>query len=75
MQLAYFKAMGESLRQKVGDTETKNVLRRAVYLFSIGGNDIVALYSQNPNISESYQTQFVGTMIGNLTSVLQVSKC
>ncbi|GMY34846.1 GDSL esterase/lipase 1-like isoform X1 [Fagus crenata] len=38
-QLSYFKAVVKSLRQKLGDVEAKKVLMRAVYLFSIGGND------------------------------------
>ncbi|KAK4591482.1 hypothetical protein RGQ29_021615 [Quercus rubra] len=70
-QLSYFKAVVKSLRQKLGDVEAKKVLMRAVYLFSIGGNDYFSFYSENPNASQSYRRQYVGMVIGNLTNVLK----
>ncbi|KAL0009719.1 hypothetical protein SO802_004827 [Lithocarpus litseifolius] len=69
-QLSYFKAVVKSLKQKLGDVEAKKVLMRAVYLFSIGGNDYFSFYSENPNASQSYRRQYVGMVIGNLTVVL-----
>lgn len=72
MQLRDFKALGKLLREKLGETETSKVLNRAVYLFSIGGNDYFSLFSENPNASESHQRQYVEMVIGNLTSVLKV---
>ena len=71
-QLSYFKAVVKSLRQKLGDVEAKKVLMRAVYLFSIGGNDYFSFYSQNLNATQSNRRQYVGMVIGNLTSVLKV---
>ena len=73
-QLSYFKAVVKSLRQKLGDVEAKKVLMRAVYLFSIGGNDYFSFYSENPNATQSYRRQYVGMVIGNLTNVLKVRK-
>ncbi|KAB1218306.1 GDSL esterase/lipase 1 [Morella rubra] len=70
-QLSNFKGAVKSLRQKLGDVEAKKVLMRAVYLFSIGGNDYFNLYSQNPHATQSYRTQYVGIVIGNLTNVLK----
>ncbi|KAB1218301.1 GDSL esterase/lipase 5 [Morella rubra] len=70
-QLSYFKGAGKSLRQKLGNVEAKKVLMRAVYLFSIGGNDYFDLYSQNPHATQSYRRQYVGIVIGNLTNVLK----
>jgi hypothetical protein len=71
-QLSYFKTVVKSLRQKLGDVEANKVLMRAVYLFSIGGNDYFSFYSQNPTAPQSYRRQYVGMVIGNLTSVLKV---
>ncbi|KAE7998999.1 hypothetical protein FH972_003487 [Carpinus fangiana] len=70
-QLSYFKTVVKSLRQKLGDVEAKKVLMRAVYLFSVGGNDYFSFYTQNPNVTQSYRRQYVGMVIGNLTSVLK----
>lgn len=68
MQLNYFKEVEESLRKKLGDAHAKKVLNRAVYLFSIGGNDYFSL--TNTNAVQTHR--YVETVIGNLTSVLKV---
>lgn len=71
-QLSYFKKVKEYLRQKLGDAEAMKALNRAVYLFSIGGNDYFSFHQNNANASgQSYRTKYVGMVIGNLTSVLQ----
>ncbi|KAJ9190449.1 hypothetical protein P3X46_001651 [Hevea brasiliensis] len=71
MQLEYFKTLKKSLRQQLHDAEAEKVLRRAVYLFSIGGNDYFSFYTSNPEASESYQQAYVEMVIGNLTLVLK----
>ncbi|XP_059643409.1 GDSL esterase/lipase 1-like [Cornus florida] len=71
MQLRYFKNVDKWLRQKVGDVEAKKVLTRAVYLFSIGGNDYFSLSMENPNATASFQKEYVEMVIGNLTNVLK----
>ncbi|CAK9310996.1 unnamed protein product [Citrullus colocynthis] len=38
-QVDYFKEMNRSLRKKLGTSETKKLLSRAVYLIAIGSND------------------------------------
>uniref|UniRef100_A0A5B6Z5F4 Putative GDSL esterase/lipase 1-like n=1 Tax=Davidia involucrata TaxID=16924 RepID=A0A5B6Z5F4_DAVIN len=70
-QLSYFKNVKKWLRQKLGDEETKKMLMNAVYLFSAGGNDYFSLSSKNPNATQSYQREYVGMVIGNLTNVLK----
>ncbi|XP_059630991.1 GDSL esterase/lipase 1-like [Cornus florida] len=68
MQLDYFLKVNKALRQKLGDTEAKKMMMRAVYLFSIGGNDYHNISSDLP---QSYKREYVGMVIGNLTSVLK----
>ncbi|KAK0597305.1 hypothetical protein LWI29_023870 [Acer saccharum] len=71
LQLSYFKAVKESLKQKLGDEKAKNVLNGAVYLFSIGSNDYFSFYRTYPNASQFYKGKFVKMVIANLTSVLK----
>ncbi|XP_002534584.2 GDSL esterase/lipase 1 isoform X2 [Ricinus communis] len=71
MQLEYFKNLKMSLRQQLGDAEAEKTLRRAVYLFSIGGNDYFSFYSSNPDANESDQRAYVEMVTGNLTVVLK----
>ncbi|XP_065869352.1 GDSL lipase-like isoform X2 [Euphorbia lathyris] len=71
-QLEYFKTLKNSLKQQLnGAEEAEKFLRRAVYLFSIGGNDYFDFYSSNPNATESDQRAYVEMVVGNLTSVLK----
>ncbi|CAL5443694.1 unnamed protein product [Camellia sinensis] len=70
-QLNYFKNVEKWLKQKLGDVEAKKFLMRAVYLFSMGGNDYFRLYSMNPNATLSYQRHYSQMVIGNLTQVLE----
>ncbi|XP_059639373.1 GDSL esterase/lipase 1-like [Cornus florida] len=71
LQLSYFKNVDKWLRQKIGDAEAKKVVMRAVYLFSIGGNDYFSFSTENPNVTASHQKEYVGMVIGNLTNVLK----
>ncbi|XP_050383854.1 GDSL esterase/lipase 1-like isoform X3 [Argentina anserina] len=70
-QLSNFKDMKKLLHQKLGGKETKNLLGRAVYFFSIGGNDYINLFTQYPKSSNSYKMQYVAMVIRNLTSVVK----
>ncbi|XAR49852.1 hypothetical protein NMG60_11004010 [Bertholletia excelsa] len=70
-QLSYFRKVAQSLRVKLGKVESKKLLMRAVYLFSIGGNDYFSLSSNYPNTTLSYQREYVGMVIGNITDVLK----
>ncbi|XP_062008804.1 GDSL esterase/lipase 1-like [Rosa rugosa] len=70
-QLSYFKAMEKTLRQRLGDKETKKLLGRAVYLLSIGGNDYFSYASKNPKALQIYKRQYVAMVLRNLISVLK----
>ncbi|KAJ0006873.1 hypothetical protein Pint_29399 [Pistacia integerrima] len=71
LQLSYFKDVVKSLKQKQGKVEAKMMLRNAVYLFSIGGNDYFNFSQTNPKAFQSFKGQYVKTVIGNLTSMLK----
>lgn len=71
-QLSNFKDMKNLLHQKFGEKEAKKLLGRAVYFFSIGGNDYINLFTQNPKAPQNYKKQYVAMVIRNLTSVLKV---
>ncbi|XP_010273653.1 PREDICTED: GDSL esterase/lipase 5-like [Nelumbo nucifera] len=70
-QLSYFKKVAIGLREELGDGEAEKLFSRAVYLISIGGNDYMFPFLNNSSIPESSQAQYVGTVIGNLSSVIQ----
>ncbi|XP_056169833.1 uncharacterized protein LOC115685670 [Syzygium oleosum] len=70
-QLDYFKEAVKSLRAKLGDAGAKRVLRSAVYLFSIGGNDYFRLYRTKPNVTQSYRRVYISIVVGNITSALK----
>ncbi|XP_022159636.1 GDSL esterase/lipase 1-like [Momordica charantia] len=70
-QLGYFKEMETKLRNKLGTSETKKLLSRAVYLIAIGGNDYGA-FDSNFTVYQSYTTeQYVDSVIGNMSSVIK----
>ncbi|TQD77599.1 hypothetical protein C1H46_036871 [Malus baccata] len=71
-QLSYFKNVGKSLRQKLGDEEAKSLLTRAVYLSNIGSNDYLFPFDTDSSMLRSYsREEFVGLVIGNITSVIK----
>ncbi|KAK2970479.1 hypothetical protein RJ640_023662 [Escallonia rubra] len=65
-QLAYFKDVEKQLMHKLGDEEATQLLSKAVYFFSIGGND----YASLANYSGSHD-EFVEMVIGNMTVVIK----
>ncbi|XP_022159717.1 GDSL esterase/lipase 1-like [Momordica charantia] len=70
-QLGYFKQMETKLRNKLGASETKKLLSRAVYLIATGSNDYGA-FDPNSTVYQSYTTkQFVDSVIANMSSVLE----
>ncbi|KAM2421473.1 hypothetical protein ACFXTH_027797 [Malus domestica] len=72
-QLSYFKNVGKSLRQKLGDEEAKSLLSRAVYLSNIGSNDYLFPFNTDSSmLRSSSREEFVGLMIGNITAVIKV---
>ncbi|XP_059458058.1 GDSL esterase/lipase 2-like isoform X2 [Corylus avellana] len=71
-QLKYFKNVETMLKRKVGETQAKKLLSRAVYLINIGGNDYLAPFTTNSSVLRSYSPQeYVDMVIGNLTTVIK----
>ncbi|PRQ51488.1 putative carboxylesterase [Rosa chinensis] len=70
-QLSFFKDVRKSLQQKLGDLKAKRVLREAVYLIGIGGDDYFDFYNDFPNATESLQLEAVAVVVGNLSIILQ----
>jgi len=69
-QLKYFQNVAQLLKKKVGETESKQILSNAVYIFSTGTNDFTPLVTnstfQNPD------REYLQMIMGNLTAVLKV---
>ncbi|KAJ9179461.1 hypothetical protein P3X46_011248 [Hevea brasiliensis] len=72
-QLSYFKDVNEKLRQQLSDAETYNkLISKALHLFSVGGNDYVVYVTSNSTVFKSFsKEEYVGIVIGNLTSVIK----
>ncbi|KAB2609814.1 GDSL esterase/lipase 1-like [Pyrus ussuriensis x Pyrus communis] len=72
-QLSYFKNVGKSLRQKLGDEEAKSLPSRAVYVSNIGSNDYLFPFDTDSSMLRSCsREEFVGLVIGNITSVIKL---
>ncbi|XP_050383864.1 GDSL esterase/lipase 1-like isoform X2 [Argentina anserina] len=72
LQLSYFKNVTELLQEQLGDEEAKKLLGSAVYFISMGGNDYFTFYANyQENATEALKHEFIETVIGNLTTVLQ----
>ncbi|KAL3568485.1 hypothetical protein D5086_031136 [Populus alba] len=71
-QLSYFKHMKRQLRLQLGEAEAKKLLSTAVYMFSIGGNDYFAALTPTHSLLQLYsREEYVGMVIGNITTVIQ----
>lgn len=70
-QLKYFQNVGKLLQKKVGETESKQILSNAVYIFSTVSNDMFAPLFANSSFPYS-DTEYLQMIMGNLTSVLKV---
>lgn len=72
-QLYSFKNVVRSLKSALGDAEAKTIFSRAVYLFYIGGNDLVYPLVANSSLFQSNtKEKFVDFVIGNTKSVVEV---
>ncbi|XP_015078865.1 GDSL esterase/lipase 2-like [Solanum pennellii] len=69
-QLKLFQSVTQLLRNKVGETESKQILSNAVYIFSTGSNDFFAPLLANSTFQYS-DREYVQMIMGNLTSVLK----
>ncbi|KAJ1408295.1 SGNH hydrolase superfamily [Sesbania bispinosa] len=68
--------VGKQLRQKLGGVEAKKLLSRAVYIFSIGGNDYGTPFLTNsttPVLLPYPQQQFVDFVTGTITVAIKGS--
>ncbi|CAF2212755.1 GDSL esterase/lipase 3 [Brassica rapa] len=71
-QLNSFKNVVRSLKSALGDAEAKTIFSRAVYLFYIGGDDLVYPLVANSSLFQSNtKEKFVDFVIGNTTSVVE----
>ncbi|XP_004303743.1 PREDICTED: GDSL esterase/lipase 5-like isoform X1 [Fragaria vesca subsp. vesca] len=70
-QLSYFERVRESLTKNLGEEEANTLISRAVYLFSVGGNDYSYIFGTNSSIlrTQSHR-EFVGTVLGNITAAI-----
>ena len=74
-QLNSFRNVERSLRSALGDAEAKKIFSRAVYMFSIGSNDLFFPLVANSSLFQSNtKERFVDFVIGNTTSVLEVKQ-
>ncbi|XP_004303744.1 PREDICTED: GDSL esterase/lipase 5 [Fragaria vesca subsp. vesca] len=71
-QLRNYKKVETWFRHKLGDAEAKMTLSRAVYLFNIGTNDYMSPFLIDSPIFKSHShSEYVGMVIGNLTTIIQ----
>ncbi|KAM5579653.1 GDSL esterase/lipase 1 [Rosa sericea] len=71
-QLSYFEQVRKSLRKNLGDEKAKTLISRAIYLFSVGGNDYSYIFGTNSSILRTYsRREFVGTVLGNITAAIK----
>ncbi|KAL6137453.1 hypothetical protein ACLB2K_062745 [Fragaria x ananassa] len=70
-QLAYLKDVKRSLQQELGDFKAERLLKDAVYLMGIGGDDYFSFYNSSPNATKSAQLESVALVVGNLSIILR----
>ncbi|KAF8012821.1 hypothetical protein BT93_I0857 [Corymbia citriodora subsp. variegata] len=69
LQLSYFGEVVKRLRQQLGDEDAHKLLADAVYLFSMGGNDYMTVYTDSG--SSVLKKTFVTMVLGNFTAVVK----
>ena len=73
MQLKQLEQLENKLRKEMGSEKAKVIIKEGVYLISIGSNDYgVALFSDPALFQSLSMEDYVGMVIGNITTVLQV---
>lgn len=68
-QLEQFKELGVLLKKELGLQQAHETISNAVYLFSVGGNDLMSQYNTSTDLS--YESS-VDMVIGNVTGVIEV---
>lgn len=67
-----FKKVTAWLRHKLGSSEAKLLLSKAVYMFSIGTNDYLSPFLTDSLVLNSYShSEYVGIVVGNFTSIIK----
>lgn len=67
LQLNYFEEVVKGLKQLLGEGDARKLLSKAVYLFSIGGNDYNAIQN-NPKAAASFRKMYMTMVLGNITA-------
>ncbi|KAK7294513.1 hypothetical protein RJT34_17402 [Clitoria ternatea] len=72
-QVNYFKQISKQLRQKLGEVEARELLSKAVYIFSIGGNDYGTPFLANSSavVLPYPPQQFVHFVIANISTAIK----
>ncbi|XP_061361910.1 GDSL esterase/lipase 5-like [Gastrolobium bilobum] len=71
-QARNFKKVATLLRHKLGSSDAKTLLSSAVYMFCIGSNDYFVPFLTHSDVLKSYShSEYVGMVIGNLTSIIE----
>ncbi|KAL8139217.1 hypothetical protein V2J09_005238 [Rumex salicifolius] len=75
MQVNYFGQMVQKLKTQIGAAQSSKLLKQAVYLFNIGGNDYANLISTTINtqsiLTPAYKTHYINMVLANLTTHIQ----
>ncbi|KAI6700347.1 hypothetical protein NL676_014671 [Syzygium grande] len=67
LQLNCFEDVVKGLKQQLGDADAHNLLSKAVYLFSIGGNDYNTI-PNNTKATKSFRKMYMSMVLGNFTA-------
>ncbi|KAK7338220.1 hypothetical protein VNO77_18822 [Canavalia gladiata] len=70
-QARNFKKVATWLKHELGSSDAKIFLSEAVYLFSIGSNDYLSPFLTHSALINSHSPQYVGMIIGNMTSIVK----
>ncbi|KAF8012820.1 hypothetical protein BT93_I0856 [Corymbia citriodora subsp. variegata] len=66
LQLNYFEEVVKGLKQQLGDADAHKLLSKAVYTFSIRGNDYITLQN-NTKATASFRKLYMIMILGNFT--------
>ncbi|XP_059456687.1 GDSL esterase/lipase 1-like isoform X2 [Corylus avellana] len=73
LQLSYFEEVEKKLKRQLGNAEAKKLVARAVYLFSIGGNDYMAVtLNQTTPLTSFYKKKYMTMVLANFTTVIKM---
>ncbi|CAO2840331.1 unnamed protein product [Amaranthus hypochondriacus] len=71
MQVKNHKKVKSWSQKKFGNIETKKKLGKAVYLFSVGGNDYASLFPNSTFLTTYTKSKYVDMVLANLTIVIK----